>query len=283
MSPCRLLDPAFHAETGKAAKASQPSRLLATAAICTFQDHNPDMISESDLHEKGSETQAAAPAQRSIRSFTLRQGRLTSAQRHALETLWPIYGLDPGQNLDAQAVFGREAPITLEIGFGNGETLTQMAAENPDRDFVGIEVHRPGVGHLLLQLKERELGNVRVYCADAVEVLAHNVADASLAGINVFFPDPWPKKRHHKRRLVNPEFIRLAARKLKPRGLFHAATDWEDYAEQMLNVLEGCAELENLEGSRLYSPRPPHRPLTKFEARGQRLGHGVWDLVFARR
>lgn len=256
---------------------------LILAAACISQDHNPSMIPESDIHEAGSEAQAALPVQRSIRSFTLRQGRLTSAQRHALETLWPIYGLDPDQRLDAQTVFGREAPIILEIGFGNGETLTRMADETPDRDFVGIEVHRPGVGHLLLQLKERGLENVRVYCADAVEILVHNVADASLAGINVFFPDPWPKKRHHKRRLINPEFIQLAAWKLKRGGLFHAATDWEDYAGQMLNVLEGCAELENREGSSLYSPRPQYRPLTKFEARGQRLGHGVWDLIFARR
>lgn len=240
------------------------------------------MAYESNTHDAGREAHATS-AQRSIRSFTLRQGRMTAAQRTALETLWPTYGLDPGERLEASKVFGRQAPIIIEIGFGNGETLAQMAAENPNNDFVGIEVHRPGVGHLLLQLKEYGLKNVRVYCADAVEVLAQSVPDASVAGINVFFPDPWPKKRHHKRRLVSPQFLQLAAEKLRQGGLFHAATDWENYAEQMLALLEDCPDLKNLGPKWSYSPRPRHRPQTKFEARGQRLGHSVWDLIFVRR
>jgi tRNA (guanine-N7-)-methyltransferase len=243
------------------------------------------MISENDTSgTTGAEATEGAGMflQRRIRSFVLRQGRLTEAQRNALETLWPIYGLDATQLFDARTAFGREAPVIVEIGFGNGETLARMAAARPDTDFLGIEVHRPGVGHLLLQLKERELTNVRVYCADAIEVLTQNIFVASLAGINVFFPDPWPKKRHHKRRLVNPDFIRLVARKLKYGGFFHAATDWEDYAQHMLGVLRECTELRNAQAENAYAPRPEYRPLTKFEARGQRLGHGVWDLIFTR-
>jgi tRNA (guanine-N7-)-methyltransferase len=213
----------------------------------------------------------------------LRQGRLTSAQRKALETLWPKFGLDASQPFNALVAFGREAPIIVEIGFGDGEALAQMASDQPDVDFLGIEVHRPGVGHLLLQLQERGLTNVRAYCADAVDVLSRNIDDSSLAGIHLFFPDPWPKKRHHKRRLVNPNFIRLVARKLERGGFFHTATDWEEYAQYMLSVLQNCSELENKEEKGAYTPRPPHRPLTKFEARGQQLGHNVWDLIFVRR
>jgi tRNA (guanine-N7-)-methyltransferase len=243
------------------------------------------MISENDTSGV-TETKAAEGTdlllRRRIRSFARRQGRLTEAQRNALETLWPIYGLDADQSFDARTIFGREAPVVVEIGFGNGETLAHMAAAQPDTDFLGVEVHRPGIGHLLLQLKERELTNVRIYCADAIEVLTQNVSDASLAGINVFFPDPWPKKRHHKRRLVNPDFIRLVARKLKHGGFFHAATDWENYAQHMLGVLRECVEMRNTQAENAYAPRAAHRPLTKFEARGQRLGHGVWDLIFTR-
>lgn len=221
--------------------------------------------------------------QRPIRSFTLRQGRLTEAQSKALETLWPRYGLEADQPFDARAVFGREAPVVVEIGFGNGETLARMAAETPDVDFVGIEVHGPGVGQLLWRLREGGLDNVRVYRADAIDILTHRMADASLAGIHLFFPDPWPKQRHHKRRLVNPAFARLVARKLKQDGIFHAATDWENYAQQMLGVLRDCAELENTGMEDGYAPRPAYRPRTKFESRGERLGHGVWDLLFRRR
>jgi tRNA (guanine-N7-)-methyltransferase len=243
-----------------------------------MHENNVNIVSEL-----GTAMEASAANFRHIRSFTLRQGRLTDGQQKALETLWPAYGLDADRPFDKQAIFGRDAPVILEIGFGDGESLAQMAADQPDKDFLGIEVHRPGVGHLLLKLQDRGLGNVRIYNADAIEVLSRNIADASLAGINLFFPDPWPKKRHHKRRIVNPGFMGLVVRKLQRNGIFHAATDWEDYAQHMLDVLEKCSELENSEGSKSYSVRPAHRPLTKFESRGHRLGHGVWDLVYSRR
>lgn len=194
----------------------------------------------------------------------------------------PRFGLDPARPLDALAAFGRDAPVFVEIGFGNGETLAQLAATQPEHDFLGIEVHPPGVGHLLLELQRRELSNVRVCVHDAVEVLERCIPDGSLAGLFVFFPDPWHKKRHHKRRLINPAFVRLAARKLGPGGIFHAATDWEEYALQMLDVLTACADLRNTAPSGGFSERPAYRPETKFERRGQRLGHGVWDLVFRR-
>ncbi|WP_235726556.1 tRNA (guanosine(46)-N7)-methyltransferase TrmB [Methylocaldum szegediense] len=184
---------------------------------------------------------------------------------------------------DYGQIFGRSAPLLVEIGFGNGETLAQLASNQPQTNFIGIEVHRPGVAQLLSRLKERELTNVRIFCADAVEVLTTQIADGSLSGVNLFFPDPWPKKRHHKRRLVTPGFASLVARKLKSGGIFHAATDWEDYARHMLDVLEQCEKFENVAGKAKFSPRPEHRPLTKFERRGRELGHDVWDLMFVRR
>ena len=218
-----------------------------------------------------------------IRSFIRRQGRITAAQSRALENLWPLYGLDPEEAFDPLEIFGRAAPLVLEIGFGNGDSLLDMAAANPEADYIGIEVHKPGVGHLLLRLGKAGLANVRVYCADAVEILTHRIADASLDRVQLFFPDPWPKKRHHKRRLVNPEFMALVTRKLKPGGIFHAATDWEPYAEHMAEVLGHSPGLESTGSGEVYAPRPDYRPLTKFESRGQRLGHGVWDLIYARR
>ncbi len=216
-----------------------------------------------------------------VRSYVLRQGRITPSQQRALEELMPRYGLDPEQPLEPASVFGRHAPLFLEIGFGNGETLAHMAAERPDQDFIGIEVHPPGIGHLLLEIAPRGLPNVRVYRADAVQVLSTVIPDRSLDGIRIFFPDPWHKKRHHKRRLINPDFIVLAARKLKPGGTFHVATDWDDYAEQIRMVLENCDLLHNCSPTG-YSPRPDYRPLTKFERRGQQLGHAVRDLIFTR-
>jgi tRNA (guanine-N7-)-methyltransferase len=219
---------------------------------------------------------------RPTRSYVLRQGRMTEAQRNALETLWPIYGLPLNDIFDAAHVFGREAPLMVEIGFGNGETLAQMAAEHPENDYLGIEVHRPGVGHLLLKIKELGLNNLRVLCGDAVEILQKQIPSGSLSGVNVFFPDPWPKKRHHKRRIINPAFMSLIAEKMKPGGLFHAATDWEDYAQQMLRVLEDCEPFSNTAGPHSFVERPNERPLTKFESRGKKLGHEVWDLIFVR-
>ena len=217
---------------------------------------------------------------RPIRSFVRRQGRITLAQNAALENLWPVFGLDPGLAFNAEEAFGRDAPLILEIGFGNGDSLAEMAAADPQKDFLGIEVHRPGVGHLLLRAQELGLGNVRVYCADAVEILRNRIGADSLDGVQVFFPDPWHKKRHHKRRLVNAGFVALLADRLKPGGVLHCATDWEPYAEQMLEVLEAGRSLRNRAGKGNFSQRPACRPLTKFEMRGQRLGHGVWDLLF---
>ncbi|HET6603081.1 MAG TPA: tRNA (guanosine(46)-N7)-methyltransferase TrmB [Xanthomonadaceae bacterium] len=229
---------------------------------------------------------AAAPAahRRPVRSFVLRQGRLTPAQARALDALWPRYGLEPCQGpRDFDAVFGRQAPRVVEIGFGNGEALHFAAANEPQFDFIGIEVHRPGVGRLLNALAADGLDNVRVYCADAVEVLHGEIADASLQQVRIWFPDPWPKKRHHKRRLVQPAFARLLAAKLRPGGLLHLATDWHDYAEHMWDVLDAAPGFVNRAGPRGSVPRPPWRRQTHFEQRGVRLGHGVWDLLYDRR
>jgi tRNA (guanine-N7-)-methyltransferase len=205
---------------------------------------------------------------------------MTLGQNAALEKLWPLFGLDPAEDFNAMEIFGREAPLILEIGFGNGESLAQMALQAPEHDFLGIEVHRPGVGHLLLKVAELGLRNVRVYCADAVDILQSRIQSNSLHRVQVFFPDPWQKKRHHKRRLVNAGFVSVVADRLKPGGVLHCATDWEDYALHMLTVLEASARLRNQAGKGCHGERPAARPLTKFEARGQRLGHGVWDLLF---
>jgi tRNA (guanine-N7-)-methyltransferase len=221
------------------------------------------------------------PQQRRIRSFVRREGRLTRGQQRALDELLPRFGIDPAAGqLNLDTLFGRDNPKVLEIGFGNGASLAQQARDNPATDFVGIEVHRPGVGHLLAELQQLGLTNVRVVCADAVEVLQHCIADQALDGVQIFFPDPWPKKRHHKRRLVQPGFIQLIARKLKTGATLHLATDWQNYAEHMIEVLNTVRSLHNTAKNGGYVPRPAFRPLTKFEQRGQRLGHGVWDLVF---
>ncbi|MBS1211645.1 MAG: trmB [Proteobacteria bacterium] len=228
-------------------------------------------------------TPTESPRIRPIRSYVLRQGRITQAQQDALDKLWPQFGVDETRNFDAGTLFPRPAPLIVEIGFGNGESLVQMAAAMPEKNFLGIEVHRPGVGHLLLRVQDLGLTNVRVCCADAVEVLSTRIADGELAGIQIFFPDPWHKKRHHKRRLINNAFVELAGRKLAPGGTFHAATDWEHYATHVLEALESCGSLQNAAGPGHFSERPSYRPQTKFEARGQRLGHGVWDLIFVKR
>jgi tRNA (guanine-N7-)-methyltransferase len=221
-------------------------------------------------------------ATRKIRSFVRREGRITPAQRDALEVLWPKYGLDADRPLDPEKIFGRRAPLTLEIGFGNGAALAVMAAADPAMDFIGIEVHRPGIGRLLLELERQGSGNVRIYREDAVHVMQHCLPPACLDRLLLFFPDPWHKKRHHKRRIVQPEFLESAARLLHPGGILHMATDWEDYAAQMLEETQRSAAFRNCAGSGNYSPRPDYRPVTRFELRGLKLGHVVRDLLFER-
>lgn len=219
---------------------------------------------------------------RPIRSFVLRQGRMSDAQARALSEVMPAVGVEfRDQPVNLQDLFGRPAPVVAEIGFGMGHTTADIAAARPDTDFLGIEVHLPGVGSLCRRIVDDGLRNVRIIRHDAVEVLERMIPADSLAGIHVFFPDPWPKKRHHKRRLIQPGFVSLAASRLAPGGYLHCATDWQEYAEQMLAVLGAEPLLANTADG--FAPRPAYRPETRFEARGLRLGHGVWDLVFSRR
>ena len=207
---------------------------------------------------------------------------MSPGQQRAHEVLLPRFGAPYAiATLDLAALFGRHAPTFLEIGFGMGETTAAMASAQPQHDFLCVEVHTPGVGSLLKQIEERQLANIRIIQHDAVEVLRHMVAPATLDGVHIFFPDPWPKKRHHKRRLVQPDFVALLAGKLKPGAYLHCATDWQEYAEQMLAVLGAEPALRNSAAG--FAPRPGYRPLTKFEKRGLNLGHGVWDIIFVKR
>jgi tRNA (guanine-N7-)-methyltransferase len=222
------------------------------------------------------------PQARPLRSYVLRQGRLSPAQRRAHETLLPRYGIAyRAQFVDLHAVFGRAAPKILEIGFGMGETTARLAQMHPECDYLGVEVHTPGIGSLLRRIDELQLTNVRIVPHDAVEVVRDMIEDAALNGVHIFFPDPWPKKRHHKRRLLQPPFARLLASRLAPGAYLHVATDWRDYAVSILEVLRNEPLLENTAVD--FAPGPGFRPLTKFEARGRKLGHSVWDLVFVRR
>ena len=220
---------------------------------------------------------------RRIRSFVRRQGRLTKGQQHALDHFWPVMGVEFGEEpLDLAALFGREAPTTLEIGFGMGASLVTMAQARPEQNFLGIEVHSPGVGACLASADEAGITNLRVMCHDAVEVLHKMIPDHSLTMVQLFFPDPWHKARHNKRRIVQPPFAELIKSKLKLGGVFHMATDWEPYAQHMLEVMSSMEGYTNLSPDNDYVPRPESRPVTKFEQRGHRLGHGVWDLMFER-
>ena len=236
-----------------------------------MRDMNESEILENDLKN------------RRIRSFVLRQGRVTKGQERALETQWPKYGVEYGlQSLDLNALFSREnSKKILEIGFGMGETTAKIAQTLPDYDFLAAEVHTPGVGALLKLIEEQALTNIRIIQHDVVEALQNMIADASLDGVHIFFPDPWHKKRHHKRRLIQAEFMKLLCSKLKIGGYLHVATDWQEYAEWVLELLNAEPQLQNTAAD--YAEKPTYRPLTKFENRGINLGHGVWDLLFTRR
>lgn len=229
------------------------------------------------------EAEAAGVYISKVKSYVKREGRLTKGQGRALETYWPEMGVEyTGEALDLIDTFGRKAPVVLEIGFGMGKSLVEMAANDPDKDFFGIEVHRPGVGACLQDAGELGLQNLRVMEHDAVEVLKHMIPDGSLARLQLFFPDPWHKTRHHKRRIVQKEFAELVRTKLAIGGHFHMATDWEPYAEYMAEVMNAAPGYANTATDGDYIPRPDYRPITKFETRGQRLGHGVWDLIYER-
>ena len=247
----------------------------------------PDATGEAahDATEEAAHQDATAdgaPHLRRIRSFVTRAGRVSTGQRRALDDLGPRFVVPyTAAPTDWEAAFGRQAPRVLEIGFGMGGATAEIAAHRPGDDFIGVEVHEPGVGALLKLIGERALTNIRIVQHDAVEVLEQMIAPASLDGVHIFFPDPWHKARHHKRRLIQPKFVALLVSRLKPGGYLHCATDWQNYAEQMLDVLGAEHALENTAHG--YAPRPDYRPVTKFEKRGLRLGHGVWDLVFKRR
>ena len=220
---------------------------------------------------------------RGIRSYVLRGGRLTVAQQRAMDELMPRWGVPEGEGeLDLEELFGREAPVVADIGFGDGEATWRMAQAEPDKNFLGIEVHPPGVGHLLLKLEEHGIDNVRIAHEDAVEFLRERVPDGGLAEARIYFPDPWPKKRHHKRRIIQGPFVELLALKLQPGGRLHLATDWQPYADWMLEILDASDAFENTSTTGDWVPQPDWRPTTKYERRGERLGHEVRDLLFER-
>jgi len=227
--------------------------------------------------------ETAQPGHRAIRSFVRRTGRLTPGQQKAFERLWPRYGVEAGDRvLDARQVFGRHAPLVLEIGFGNGESLVEMAASHPGWDFVGIEVHTPGIGHAMLAAEKSNLSNLRLVCGDALEILRQQIPDGALSRLNLYFPDPWPKARHHKRRLLQDAFLDLAADKLQSGGTLHIATDWANYAEHIDETMTSRGDFELAERREHGGERPLDRPTTKFERRGLKLGHRIWDWVYKR-
>ena len=218
---------------------------------------------------------------RAIKSFVVRSGRMTPGQEKAYEEQWGHYGVDADEQvLDFELLFARQAPVILEIGFGMGDSMLEMAARHPENNYLGIEVHKPGVGRVLANISEQSLSNLKVMKFDAVEVLKKQIKDNSLSAVYLFFPDPWHKTRHQKRRIVQDDFIQLIRKKLMPHGQFHMATDWEHYARQMLRTMKDAPGFSNCAADGEYIPRPEHRPITKFERRGERLGHGVWDILF---
>lgn len=218
---------------------------------------------------------------KAIRSYVIRGGRITVGQKNAFDNYWKEYGLSLFDGaLNLEQVFPQSGPLVLEIGFGMGDSLFTMAETETDKNFIGIEVHPPGVGCLINNAGKAGLTNLKVYMADAIDVLDDCIADESIDRFQLYFPDPWHKKKHHKRRIVQPAFVEKIKTKLKPGGVIHMATDWEAYADHMMEVLSAADGIKNLAGDFLFSPRPEHRPITKFEKRGERLGHGVWDLMF---
>lgn len=248
-----------------------------------MSDRTEPQISEQTENLNLSETAetVADENKRRIRSFVLRTGRMTVGQQRGMDEFWPRWGLSVEQGLiDPAQLFGREAPLVLEIGFGMGASLLTQATEMADHNFIGIEVHTPGVGKLLAEAGDAGLTNLRAYQEDAIEVLNRCIPDGAVDLLQLFFPDPWHKKRHHKRRIVQPEFAQLVRQKLKVGGRFHMATDWENYAEHMVEVMSVAEGFENTATEGQYVPRPDSRPHTKFEARGERLGHGVWDIIY---
>lgn len=259
----------------------QPLFLLNDPAPSPMDTSNAELALPRTPEDAIAAPHAPAVAQAPIRSFVVRAGRMGSGQQRALQELAPRWVLPFAPTLpDWDAQFGRRAPRVLEVGFGMGQATAELARAHPNIDFIGVEVHPPGVGALLMRIEQMGLANLRIIQHDAVPVLEHMVAPSSLAGVNLFFPDPWPKKRHHKRRIVQPRWVALAASRLAPGGMLHCATDWQPYAEHMLAVLGAEPRLANRHAG--FAPRPPHRPLTKFEQRGINLGHGVWDLLFER-
>ncbi len=224
---------------------------------------------------------ATTPPRR-IRSFVRREGRLTKSQAFALEHYWPLYGIDLDEPIEIDSLFKNSAPLIVEIGFGNGRSLLTMAQQAPEKNFIGIEVHRPGVGHILLGIHQQQLTNLKVISIDAVDALQKFFPDNSISKLQIYFPDPWHKKRHHKRRLINARFLDLIHKKLQQDGVIHLATDWQHYAEHMIEVFTKHEKFHNLYPKEIYVPHATDRPTTKFEQRGQRLGHGVWDLLFSR-
>ncbi|MFY1027940.1 tRNA (guanosine(46)-N7)-methyltransferase TrmB [Actinobacillus seminis] len=243
----------------------------------TFADQKRKTVETAEFTEDGR-------YKRKVRSFVLRTGRLSDFQRDMMNTNWAFYGLAHQLSFfDFSGIYGNTNPVILEIGFGMGKSLVDMAIQNPDKNYLGIEVHTPGVGACIAYAVEKQVKNLRIICHDATEILRDCIADETLGGLQLFFPDPWHKAKHHKRRIVQPAFVDMVCQKLVPNGFIHMATDWENYAEQMLAVLKSAVNLRNVSPTDDYIPRPDFRPLTKFEARGHRLGHGVWDLYFIKR
>ena len=241
------------------------------------------MSEENNTEQQNQEQPAEQKYMRTVRSFVLRAGRMTEGQQKAMESVWPEMGLELSQGqLDLAQVFGREAPVVLEIGFGMGDSLIEMAKDQPEKNYIGIEVHRPGVGRLLSNVEKEGLSNIRVFCDDAIEVLAQCIPDNSLSTLQLFFPDPWHKKKHHKRLFVKLASAEHLRKERKGCGHCPMATDWENYAEHMMEVMSAAPGYRNSAGEGQFSPQPDWRPVTKFQRRGERLGHGVWDLMFER-